>query len=247
MKYVFGNWKMNLNLEQASKLSKDIVAGTIGDNVEIAIFPAFTHLYPVGKELQNLKIKLGGQDLSPSQNGAFTGDISSEMLKDLACKYVLVGHSERRTIHGESNEIVAKKADAAIKAGLIPVICVGENLEQREQGNYLEIIVEQLKQSLPSDKNANYIVAYEPVWAIGTGKTSNLQEIEEVHKTIASTLYYAKQSSGQTQKTPVLYGGSVKASNAGEIMNNDFVDGVLVGGASLSSEEFGKIITCAGL
>ncbi len=245
MKYVFGNWKMNGIHEEAVALAKAVGTTKPQKYTQVAIFPPFINLHLVKKALSRSSIALGAQDCSPEENGAFTGDISAGMLKDAGCKYVLVGHSERRTLHGESDETVRNKAIAAIKARLVPVICVGENLAERESGKYLQVITRQVEQSVPSLTNpSSYLIAYEPVWAIGSGKTPILAEISEAHKTIASLLYH--DTSKADKKTAILYGGSVKANNACEIMATEGVDGVLVGGASLKADEFGKIIEAAG-
>lgn len=227
----------------ASLLAEDLAERPIAENFEVAIFPPLTAIEIVSLVVQSSEIKVGGQDCSAHKYGAYTGEISAEMLYDAGCKYVLVGHSERRQYNHETDELVKQKAERAIENSVIPVICVGENLAQREAGDYLQVITEQVRKSLPysgseatSDQvgallarglSANYIIAYEPVWAIGTGKTPTLAEINEVHQAIKKLV-----------DKPVLYGGSVKASNAKEIMASDVVDGVLVGGASLNADEF---------
>lgn len=234
MKYIFGNWKMN-GFTEAAALSRSLASKPIPPSATVAIFPPFVSLQTAAKELSGSKIKLGAQDVSAEKSGAFTGDISAEMLKNLGCDYVIVGHSERRALHGESDALVKSKATAAIAAGLKPVICVGESIKERDSGKYLEVITRQIKDSVPSVNSDSYIIAYEPIWAIGSGKTPSCAQITEVHKTIASLLY-------RDTRAAILYGGSVKASNASEILKSDGVDGVLVGGASLSADEFGKII-----
>jgi triosephosphate isomerase len=163
------------------------------------------------------------------------------MLRDTGCSYVILGHSERRTGHGESDALVKRKATAAQNAGLIPVICVGENLEQRESGHYLNVVQSQVENSLPEAVEKGFLIAYEPVWAIGSGKTPTTAQISEVHKTIASVLSYAKSGA----RLGIVYGGSVKAANAREILLTEGVDGVLVGGASLKADEFCAIIAAA--
>lgn len=244
MKVILGNWKMNGGHNEASALARAVAAFALPVSAEVAVFPPFTNLDIVSKELSGTKIKLGAQDCSQEPAGAFTGEISADMLKECGCTYVIIGHSERRARHGESDNIVKNKALSAIKSGLKPVICVGENLEERESGRYLQVITSQVRNSLPSLVHSDgYLIAYEPVWAIGTGKIATLPEITEVHKTIASLLYRDTSVAGNnTVKTAILYGGSVKASNAREIMSGDGVDGVLVGGASLNASEFGRII-----
>ena len=209
----------------ASLLAEDLAQRPIAKNFEVAIFPPLTAIEIVSLVVGSSKIKVGGQDCSAHKSGAYTGEISAEMLYDAGCKYVLVGHSERRQYHNETDELVKQKADQAIENAIIPIICVGENLAQREAGNYLQVITDQAQKSVPKD--GDFFIAYEPVWAIGTGKTPTLAEINEVHQAIKKLV--AK---------PVLYGGSVKASNAKEIMASDVVDGVLVGGASLNADEF---------
>lgn len=246
MKYILGNWKMNGLCEETAVLAHEIALQPVHQSTNVIIFPPFTSIHIAKKELSGSKIALGAQDVSPEREGAFTGDISASMLKESGCKYVLVGHSERRLLHGENNEIVRKKATGAIANGLKPVICVGENLAERESGNYLQIIRDQVTHSLPSLTHSDsYLIAYEPVWAIGSGKTPTIRQITEVHKTIASLLYRDKSVAGETAITPILYGGSVKATNAREILSSEGVDGVLVGGASLKADEFCKIINSA--
>lgn len=247
MKYIFGNWKMNGLGKEAFLLAQGVAMSPVPENAKAAIFPPFTSLHIAREQLKGSKIHLGAQDCSAEKSGAYTGDISAAMLKDTGCEYVLVGHSERRTLHGEKDDMIRRKALAAIAAGLKPVICVGENLAERESGNYLQIITNQAKNSLPSLTHSHdFLIAYEPVWAIGSGKTPTIAEISEVHKTIASLLYHDTSVSGHSVQTAVLYGGSVKAANAGEIMETQGVDGVLVGGASLNADEFGKIIAEMG-
>lgn len=248
MKYILGNWKMNATHEEAAALARSVAGLTPPSGVETALFPPFTSLHIVADAIAGTSIGLGAQDCSSEAKGAFTGEISVAMLKDSGCQYVIVGHSERRTLHAESSDLVRRKAEAAIKAGLKPVICVGENNEDRESGRYLEVIAAQVEQSLPTiAQPADFLIAYEPVWAIGTGKVPSLTEITEVHKTIASLLYRATSVAvNAPAKTAIVYGGSVKAANAREILAADAVDGVLVGGASLDAGEFGKIIEGAG-
>jgi triosephosphate isomerase len=241
-KYIFGNWKMNGLQAEAVKLADAIAAQTIPDNIEAVLFPPFISLFPVAQSLKSTSLKLGGQDCSLEERGAFTGDISAKMLKDVGCMYVILGHSERRVGHNESDVLVKSKAEAAIKEGLIPIICIGENIEERMEGKYLEYIESQVKHSVPvSAQPGSYILAYEPIWAIGSGKTPTIAEIVEVHKTIESVLSCATSSPG----TRVVYGGSVKTANAHAILTAEKVDGVLVGGASLDAKEFGSIIEMA--
>jgi triosephosphate isomerase len=240
MKYILGNWKMHGSRAQARELALAVAACPIPPQTRVALFPPFPLLSLVHRTLENAPVAVGGQDCSPEPQGAFTGDVSAAMLKEVSCSYVIVGHSERREGHGESDALVRRKAAAALTAGLIPVICVGENLEERESGRYLPVIMSQVEKSVP-EAASGFIIAYEPVWAIGSGRTPTLAQISEVHKTIASALSYA--TSGAL--LGLVYGGSVKAANAREILSDDGVDGVLVGGASLKADEFSAIIAVA--
>lgn len=197
----------------------------------------------MGPLIAETSLALGAQDCSPEKQGAFTGDISALMLRDAGCRYVILGHSERRQLHGETSLLIQRKAIAALDAGLIPVICVGEQLRDRESGAYKDIILSQVRESMPENTPPTAVIlAYEPVWAIGTGLTASPAQIEEVHKTIASSLTYGTSGA----RAPILYGGSVKAAGAKEILNTPGVDGVLVGGASLKPEEFSAIIAASG-
>ncbi len=229
---------------QALSLASAVAALHTVDGVRVAIFPPFTSLKAAAQGLEKSAVALGAQDCSAQlQEGAFTGDVSASMLKDAGCEFVILGHSERRQHHNEQDEIVKRKAAAALQAGLIPVICVGETEEDRKQGRHLETVSAQVRGSLPSLTHSNnFIIAYEPVWAIGSGATPSLPQIEEIHKTIASLLTY--DTSGA--RTAIVYGGSVKSANAREILSADTINGVLVGGASLKTEEFGAIIAAAG-
>jgi len=241
-KIILGNWKMCLLQQDAVALAKAVAACNAPAHAEIAVFPSAPFLLPVSAALQGSSVALGAQDCSPDAVGAFTGDVSAAMLRDAGCGYVIVGHSERRTLHQESSALVKAKAEAALQAGLTAVICVGESIEQRESGKYLAVIEAQITASLPALSGAGrIIVAYEPVWAIGSGRTPGIEEISEVHKTIASELTYATSGA----RAAILYGGSVKAANAREIMAGECVDGVLVGGASLKADEFCAIIAAA--
>ena len=194
----------------------------------------------VSTALAGSPVLLGGQDCHAQPSGAFTGDISAPMLKDLGASHVILGHSERRTLHGESDEQVAAKVAAARSAGLIAIVCVGETEAQRDSGDTLGVIVRQIDRSIPSDAAAvELVVAYEPVWASGTGRTPTLAEIAEVHQAIRSRLA-ARIGGGDTVR--ILYGGSVKPSNAAEVLALDDVDGALVGGASLKADDFIAIV-----
>jgi triosephosphate isomerase (TIM) len=232
---VAGNWKMNGTT--ASLKEARLLAGMLKDvrlKCEVMICPPATLIGTIRAVVMGAKIRLGGQDCHWDAGGAHTGDISAEMLADAGCSAVIVGHSERRTDHGETDEIVRRKAEAAHRAGLIAIACIGETLEQRKAGQTLAVISRQLKGSVPGDATpANTVIAYEPVWAIGTGLTPTPAEVAEVHQSIRD----------QTEPDlRILYGGSVKPANAAELMAVANVNGALVGGASLKAADFIGII-----
>lgn len=248
---IAGNWKMNLDHQQGVALLQKL-AWTLQDakhdfdRVEVAVFPPFTDLRSVQTVVtgDDLPVRFGGQDLSDQDSGAYTGDISGEMLAKLGCTYVLVGHSERRTIHGETDEQCLAKIEAAHRHGLTPVLCVGEGLEVREAGQHVEHTLEQVRGSikgLPAEKVAQLVIAYEPVWAIGTGKVAGPEDAQEMSAAIRAELekLYDEQTA---QSTRILYGGSVKSKNVAEILRGKDVDGALVGGASLDADEFASIV-----
>ncbi len=231
MKIIAGNWKMNgtaMGLENMLNALNDIET----QNRVILCVP-FTML-----RSGNAVAATGAQDVSPHSHGAYTGDISAQMISDAGAKYVIVGHSERRAYHGDTNDTVRSKATAALNAGLTPIICVGETMDERNAGKTMEIIASGVRESVPTDVPGDVIVAYEPRWAIGAGLTPTAAEIADAHTLIANTL----RDMGRAG-TPILYGASVKGSNAAEIMSIPNVDGVLVGGASLKPDDFIPIIT----
>ena len=243
---VAGNWKMNLNINEAIELSNGLLKhNEVFVEEKIIIFPSFLIIPEIYNMYKNSKVSIGAQDCSMYNNGAFTGQVSAKMIKDAGCKYVIIGHSERRSLFNETSSIVSQKAVKAISAGLKVIICIGENSKDREKGDYLFVLEEQLKQSLPDisiDSNLlrnKIIIAYEPVWAIGTGNTASNKDIEEVHRFIKEIINTNYQFNFDL---PILYGGSVNSKNSSEIFKINNVDGVLVGGASLKSEEFLKII-----
>ena len=245
-----GNWKMNLDHLQAVHLVQKLSfalddAGHDHDRVEVAVVPPFTDLRSVQTvvDADRLRIVYGGQDLSQHASGAHTGDVSGGMLAKLGCTYVVVGHSERRADHGETDEVVRAKVRAALEHGLVPILCVGEGLEAREAGRQVETTLGQLDAALDGlsgEQAALVVVAYEPVWAIGTGRTATPADAQEVCAAIRTRLgeLFPGQVAGGVR---VLYGGSVKAANAGELMAQPDVDGALVGGASLDADEFAGI------
>lgn len=246
---IAGNWKMNLDHLQAIALVQKLGWGLKDvkhdfSEVEVAVFPPFTDLRSVQTLLSadKMHIVLGAQDVSAHESGAFTGDISSSMLSKLDCKYVIVGHSERRDGHGEDDEIVAGKARAAATAGLVPLVCVGESSEERVEHGPAAIPVQQLTsvlQQLPD--TAEFVVAYEPVWAIGSGEPATPEQAEEVCSALRQTI--ADHFGDETaQNTRILYGGSVSSQNIAGYMQQLNIDGALVGGASLDSVEFARIV-----
>lgn len=238
---IAGNWKMNGQLEDGVNLAKAVAAEVkkLGKpSCEFLVCPPFTLLYSVKKALRGAKVSLGAQDAHFANKGVHTGDISPAMLKDLGCAYVILGHSERRADHFESNELVAKKAAAAYDNGLKTVICIGETEKQRDEGKTIEVCSEQILGSVPDNADAsNTVIAYEPVWAIGTGKTPTAADVEEVHAAVRKVLA-KKLGKGTANKMRILYGGSVKPGNAKEFLSLPDVDGALIGGASLKAEDF---------
>lgn len=237
---IAGNWKMNCLQKDGVDLAKNIALKVKNNkyNCEFLVCPPYTLLYSVKKALRGTKIALGAQDSHQSDKGAHTGDISPQMLKDIGCEYTILGHSERRTDHHENNALVAKKAQAAYANGLKTIICVGETAKQREDGETLAICAKQVRGSLPKESNAtNTVIAYEPVWAIGTGKTPTAKDVEDVHAAIRQVV--AKKFGAKTANNMrILYGGSVKPSNAKEFLSLPDVDGALIGGASLKADDF---------
>ncbi len=248
-KLIAGNWKMNGRLADGVDLAKGIAAEVkaLGKTqCEFLVCPPFTILSAVKKALRGAKVALGAQDCHFNEKGAHTGDISPLMLTDLGCTYVILGHSERRADHAESNELINKKAVAAHKAGLKAVICIGETLEQRDAGKTIDVCKEQILGSVPDDSTAaDTVIAYEPVWAIGTGKTPTANDVEEVHAAVRKVLA-KKLGKGNANKMRILYGGSVKPGNAKEFLSLPDVDGALIGGASLKVEDFMAIAKNSG-
>jgi triosephosphate isomerase (TIM) len=243
-----GNWKMNLNHLEAIALVQKLAFSLSEDDlaaVEVVVLPPFTDLRSVQTLVDGdrLEIAYGGQDLSPAESGAHTGDISGAMLAKLGCSYVVVGHSERRADHGEGDELVAAKVRAAYASGLVPILCVGEGLEVREAGRQVETVLAQLDaavEGLTEEQAGALVVAYEPVWAIGTGRTATPADAQEVCGAVRARLAQ-RVSAPVAEAVRILYGGSVKSANAAELLAEPDVDGALVGGASLEAEEFAKI------
>lgn len=241
-KLVIANWKMNGRQSMATELVAGIVSNLPRSSVDVAIAPPFPYLSQVAAAISDAAmVSLAAQDVSRYEaDGAFTGEVSAGMLADIACKYVLVGHSERRQYFAESAEVLRAKLDVCVGAGLVPVFCVGETLVERESGAHELVIAEQL--SVLKGISAELVVAYEPVWAIGTGRVASLEQIDQMHQFIAQTLLQYEMASDSIR---VLYGGSVKPENAREILGLASVSGALVGGASLNIEGFQQVCWAA--
>jgi triosephosphate isomerase len=241
-KLIAGNWKMNGSLHDAKALIAAIVNGlydnpALTETCDFLVCPSFLHIAAVRHALATgAPVSFGGQDCAATENGAFTGDISAAMLRDSGCSHVILGHSERRQHHKESDEIVRAKAAQAHKAGLITIICVGETETQRVRGEQEAIVAAQLAGSIPGSANtANTVIAYEPVWAIGTGKNATPEDVKTMHAFIRQKLSGQLKDGG---KVLILYGGSMKPANAGELLGTKNVDGGLIGGASLQADQF---------
>jgi len=242
---VAGNWKMNNIIEDAEKLVVELKA-LVGDveDVEVIVAPTFTALSTTSSLIIGTNIKLAAQNMHYEQKGAFTGEVSPEMLSDVGCEYIIIGHSERRMYFAETNETVNKKIRAAFENSLTPIVCIGESLEQREADETLEVLRAQLSEGLKDIDAANadkLIVAYEPIWAIGTGKTASKEQAQEVHAFIRETLsnIFSDEAAAAIR---ILYGGSVKPDNVDELMSQDDIDGALVGGAALKADSFARIV-----
>ncbi|MGY8564727.1 triose-phosphate isomerase [Paracidovorax citrulli] len=238
-KIVAGNWKLHGSRQFATDLVRDIVASLPKEGVEVVILPPLPYLGELVDDFQGHAVAFGSQDVSSNEKGAYTGEVCAAMLADVGARYGLVGHSERRQYHNESSELVARKFAAAVHAGLVPMLCVGETLEQREAGQTEQVIASQLAPVLDLVGAAgfqNAVVAYEPVWAIGTGRTASKDQAQQVHAFIRGEV--AKWDARIADSLPILYGGSVKPDNAGELFAQPDVDGGLVGGASLVAADF---------
>lgn len=245
---IAGNWKMNLSLDESVSLVNAISEGINGlDGVEVLVAPPFTNIPVVKAAIDTAPILLSAQNMHWEKSGAFTGEICAQMLVDAGCSHVILGHSERRSLFKETSEMINLKVRAAIEAGgLVPIICIGETIEEREAGNTFEIIREQLEGSLKNFIDQakmpfSTILAYEPVWAIGTGKTATPEQAQEVHQFIRQWMSesFDKDTADQIR---ILYGGSVKPDNATDLMSRPDIDGALVGGASLKADSFIGII-----
>ena len=242
---IAGNWKMHKTTSEAVETAGEL-AKLVADSrdVDIMIAPVFTALDPVSKVIKNSKVGLGAQNLHWEKEGAYTGEISAQMLVSAGCQYVIIGHSERRQYFGETDETVNKKIQAAITADLIPVFCVGETEVEREAGQTFSVLDKQVKKGLEgkfAEDLGTLVIAYEPVWAIGTGKTATKEQAQEAHQYIRSLL---DKSYGNafSQTIRILYGGSVKPDNVTQLMQMPDIDGALVGGASLKADSFSQIV-----
>ena len=243
--FIAGNWKMNLTSAEAGDLARALVdsCGRL-EGIDMALAPAATALSAVLEAVKGSRIGVAAQNCHWEVSGAFTGEISAEMIKEIGCQYVIIGHSERRQFFSETDETVNKRLHAAHRAGLHPIMCIGESLEQREDGKTMEVVATQLKgglKDLPEGKMKNTTIAYEPVWAIGTGKTATPDQAQEVHAHLRGLLTDLYGSS-VADVVRIQYGGSVKPSNARELMAMQDIDGALVGGASLKAESFSGIL-----
>ena len=239
---VAGNWKMNASKDSVDNLIKDLLTGMDGITSEVLVCAPFPYLAQVELLIQGSKVKLGAQNLNTNASGAYTGEVSADMIKDFGARHVIVGHSERRSLYGETSAMVAEKTKAALNAGLTPLLCIGESIEQRDSGNTEAVIEKQLSaviELVGIEAFNQIIIAYEPVWAIGTGVTATPEQAQEAHLFIRSLL--AKNDESVAQKTPILYGGSMNASNASELISCADIDGGLIGGAALKAEDFLQI------
>lgn len=247
-KIIAGNWKMNNDLNATQNLISNLAKSlNNSENCDIIICPPFTSLSKANSQIKNTAIKLGAQNMYFENEGAYTGEISAQMLKSVGCEFVILGHSERRAIFNESDSLINKKIKKAISSGLKPIFCVGESLEQREKGVTKDIIKTQVTEGLKdisTEEIKTLIIAYEPVWAIGTGKNATPEQAQEVHEFIRS-LIKEKYSDGAAENMIIQYGGSVKPDNAKDLLSQQDIDGALVGGASLKADSFLGIIRAA--
>ena len=244
---IAGNWKMNLSRDEAVNLARGVGAAAGDGEVDVLVCPTFVHLDGVLAAVTGSKVAVGSQDVYFESNGAFTGETSTAMLDDLGCEYVILGHSERRNVIGESDELINQKLHATLKAGLKPILCVGELLEEREAGKTMDVVMSQIEGSLKdvtAEQMGSIVIAYEPVWAIGTGKTATPEQAQQVHADLRS-LFASRYNQEVADGVRILYGGSVKPANAAELMACPDIDGALVGGASLKAESFAEIIDAA--
>jgi triosephosphate isomerase len=247
---IAGNWKMNAGAQDGCELAAGVAKEAAGkNNVDVVVAPPLSVLAAVTQTLEELKskVEVSGQNLYPKDNGAFTGEVSGPMLSAAGARWVILGHSERRQIFGETDAFIREKIEAAVASGLRPIACIGETLEEREAGNTMKVVFTQLDafSDLLAASPGHIVIAYEPVWAIGTGKVASPEQAQEVHAAIRGRLK-EKVSAAVADATRVLYGGSVKPDNAAELLALPDVDGALVGGSSLEAESFAAIVAAAG-
>nr|WP_315494564.1 triose-phosphate isomerase [uncultured Rhodoferax sp.] len=243
-KLIAGNWKMNGSTAANAALVQQLLAGVGQATCDIAVCVPAPYLAEVGALVKGSAIAVGAQDVSAHDAGAYTGEVSAGMLRDLGVRYAIVGHSERRQYHGETDAVVASKAQKALAAGLTPIVCVGETLQEREAGLTEEVVKRQLAAVIHTNGHciSEIVVAYEPVWAIGTGKTASPEQAQQVHAVLRAQLHAATEHSDRVQ---ILYGGSMNAANAAQLLGQADIDGGLVGGASLKAPDFLSIIAAA--
>ena len=245
---IAGNWKMNTDLPTARQLARAVIS-SVGKtrNVLVAVCPPLTNIDAVFSELHGSSVQLGAQNMMAGEFGAYTGEVSAPMLRAAGCRYVILGHSERRQYFHETNQIVNQKIQSAVASKLIPIVCVGESLEVREAGKAQDLVTEQLRTALddvPIHSDVELVIAYEPVWAIGTGRTATPDQAQEMHAAIRAILVdlYGSETG---RKVDILYGGSMNPGNAAELLSREDVGGGLIGGASLKAEEFAAIVHAA--
>lgn len=245
---VAGNWKLNNTLNESIELAKDLVevsSKEVSNDVGIAVCPTFTNLYPVNEVLKSTgRIKLGAQNCYTKESGAYTGEISVDMIKSVGGEYVIIGHSERREYFNESNEFLADKVKAILSSGLTPIFCCGETLEQRDAGIHIDFVKSQLTESIFDLSESDFkkvVIAYEPIWAIGTGVTASKEQAQDMHKMLRDHIA-GKYGQPVADSITILYGGSCKPGNAGELFACEDIDGGLIGGASLNAKDFIAIV-----
>ncbi|ARS52134.1 triose-phosphate isomerase [Kushneria konosiri] len=244
---IAGNWKMNGSLALLDSMNQTLSSARISSSVDVAIIPPFTLLMQAGKVLEGSGIGLGAQTLHPESSGAYTGEVSASLLKECGVSHVLVGHSERRTLFNEDDQAVLVRVKAALDAGLVPILCVGETLEEREADQVETVVLGQVRtvmDALSQEQCSRLVIAYEPVWAIGTGRTATPEQAQQVHAMIRAWLSDKEPALGEGMR--LLYGGSMKADNAADLLSQPDIDGGLIGGASLKPDDFIAICHAAG-
>ena len=244
---IAANWKMHKTIAEAEAFARELLPLVAGASAEVAVAPGFVALAALGRALAGSAVALAAQNANPNEQGAFTGEVSPAMLADAGCRYAIVGHSERRSLYGETSAFVAAKACALLAKGIRPIVCVGESLAEREAGRTLAVVGAQLRESLagvPDARAAEVVIAYEPVWAIGTGRTATPAMAQETHAALRAEL--AKRFGAAAGAIRIQYGGSVKPDNTAELMAEADIDGALVGGASLDAKSFAAIVAAAG-